>query len=77
MLKKYTKKGLKPVFRVVNSLKNQYKWPKLDLKMNEWSSKYRILTGFFPFGLFSLKIDMKRPIIIIRRSVRLLESATE
>ncbi len=42
-LMKKDQKGPETVWRIVNSLKNQYKWPKLDLKNTEWSSKYRFL----------------------------------
>ncbi len=43
------KKGQKwPItdYRVVNSLKNQQKWPKLSLSITEWSSKYRLLDQY-------------------------------
>jgi hypothetical protein len=36
-------KGPVTVWRVVKSLKNQYKWPKLGLKNTDWSSKHGIL----------------------------------
>ncbi len=36
-------KGPVTVWRVVNHLKNQYKWPQLGLLMTEWPSKYRFL----------------------------------
>ncbi len=39
-------RGPKTVRRVVNSLKNQYKWPELDIENTEWSSKYCILDQF-------------------------------
>ena len=36
---KMDQKGPETVWRVVNSLKNQQKWPKLGLKNTEWPLK--------------------------------------
>ncbi len=41
--KKIDQNGPVAVCRVVISLKNQNKYPKLGLKNTEWSSKYRFL----------------------------------